>query len=58
MEIILIWLILVVAVTVLAVKKGRSGLVWFLAAAVLSPLVGLILLALPKIDKHTAEQPR
>ena len=46
MELVLIWLLLCVAVCVLAARYRRSVLGWLLLSIVLSPLVIVVLLAL------------
>lgn len=49
MEIVIGWLICAIVVAVIASNRGRSGFGWFLIAALLSPLIGLILvLVFPK----------
>lgn len=42
MEIVVLWLILAIAVGALANSRGRSGVGFFLLSAILSPLLGLI----------------
>ena len=45
------WLALAIIVGVAANTRGRSGVGWFLLAAVISPLIaGLLVLALPRFD--------
>lgn len=46
MEIVTFWLIGAVVVAVIAGSRGRSGLGWFVLSLLLSPLLGLILVAL------------
>lgn len=47
MEIVLLWFGFALVVGVLAGKRGRSGIGWFLLACVISPLLaGLFVLAL------------
>jgi hypothetical protein len=42
------WILLAVAVGVIAASRGRNGTGWFLISLVVSPLIGLVLvLALP-----------
>lgn len=43
MEIVFFWLLLAVLVGLFASSRGRSGFGWFLFAAVLSPLIGFII---------------
>lgn len=43
MELIAVWVVLAVAVGILAGRYGRSGFGWFLFALILSPLLGFIL---------------
>lgn len=43
MEFLLVWLVCSVIIGVIASSRGRSGVGWFLIAALLSPLIGLIL---------------
>lgn len=46
-EIFLLWAALAIVVAVLASNRGRSGLLWFLIAVVISPLIaGLLVLVL------------
>ena len=42
------WFVLSVAVGVLASNRGRSGVGWFLLAALLTPLLGFILVLVAK----------
>jgi hypothetical protein len=50
MEIFLVWFVFAFLVAIAASSRGRSGAAWFLISAVLSPLVGLILvLVLPNL---------
>lgn len=46
MEYVFIWLVGAVVVAVIAGARGRSGLGWFVLSLLLSPLIGLILVAL------------
>ncbi|HHT9005579.1 TPA: hypothetical protein ACT5CV_005290 [Burkholderia cenocepacia] len=48
MGIFLLWLIFSVAVGMLAVKRGRSGLGWGFAALVFSPLIAVIFLLIAR----------
>lgn len=58
MEFVVGWLVLSVVVGVVASARGRSGFGYFLLAAVLSPLVGLVLaLALPAKFQPVAADP-
>lgn len=43
-----IWFILAIAVGIFGSNRGRSGFGWFLISALLSPLIGLILLLATK----------
>jgi len=48
MELVLGWLLFSILVAVLAARRGRSGLGWFVISALLSPLfAGLLVLILP-----------
>lgn len=48
MELVIGWLVFSVLVALLAVRRGRSGVGWLFVAALLSPLIGvLMLLVLP-----------
>lgn len=50
--IVLIWLVLALCTAVAANARGRNPVGWFLIAALLSPLIGLLLLiAFPTIDR-------
>jgi len=56
LEIALFWLALSVVVGVAASSKGRSGVGWFLLAAIVSPLIaGLLILALPSRKPPTPQ---
>lgn len=47
MEVVFFWFFLAVVVGIYAARRGRSGIGWFLLAALLSPLLaGLLCLAL------------
>ena len=46
MEWAVIWLVLCGVVSFIATNRGRSGAGWFLLSVVLSPLIGLVLVAL------------
>lgn len=55
MEIFLGWLVCSIVIGVIASSRGRSGFAWFLIAALLSPLIGLILvLVFPKLGQAAA----
>lgn len=55
MEIFLGWFVLSIIIGVIASSRGRSGFGWFLLAALLSPLIGLILvLVFPKVGAAAA----
>lgn len=57
MEIFLLWAGLAIVAGIAARGRGRSGLLWFVIAALFSPLIALILLAfLPRIE--AGERPR
>ena len=52
----LVWVVLTIVVTVIAVEKGRSGVGYFLLSLFFSPLVGvLILIAAPDRARHARE---
>lgn len=55
MEILLIWLLLCVSVCVLAARYDRSVFAWFVLSLLLSPLVGIVLLALGPAQARVAE---
>lgn len=48
MEIFLFWVGLAIAVGIFASNRGRSGFGWFLISLVISPLLGLIFVAVMK----------
>ncbi len=48
MELFILWLLLAVAVGVLASNRGRNGFGWFLFSMLLSPLLGVIFLLVSK----------
>ena len=48
MVIIVFWILLSIAVAMLASKRGRNGFSWFLISAVISPLLGFIFLLVSK----------
>lgn len=54
MEIFLFWFLFSIAIAVWAGNKGRSGLLWFLLAVVISPLLAAIFLAVSKNLKEPA----
>jgi len=59
MEVLVIWVVLAVIAGVVASGKGRSGVGWFLFAIVLSPLIGLLVVALlPSKKPMPAAPPR
>lgn len=60
MEIIFIWLLLAVGVGLLANSRGRSGIGFFLLSAILSPLLGLIVVLVMsnKIEDERKERLR
>jgi hypothetical protein len=58
MEIIVFWLLLAAGVGLLANSQGRSGLGFFLLSAVLSPLLGLIVVLVTKNPKEQEEKER
>lgn len=60
MEIILVWLLLAAGVGLLANSRGRSGFGFFLLSAVLSPLLGLIVVLVMsnKVEDEKREQLR
>ena len=53
---IVIWLVLAILVGVYANGKGRSGIVFFLLAIVLSPLIAFIIALVVKPDVHKVEE--
>jgi hypothetical protein len=55
-EWLVIWIVLAIVGAIVASHKGRSGVGWFFLCALLTPLVILILLALPTL-KATEPQP-
>lgn len=56
MEFILFWLVFCVVVGVAASSRGRSGFGWFLLSAIISPLLGLILVLV--IGRKDTPSPR
>jgi hypothetical protein len=44
-EIVILWLVFAVLVGMLAAFRGRSGVAWFLIAVLISPLLGLLFVA-------------
>ena len=60
MEFAVIWFTLAVVVGIAAAIRGKSGLGYFLLAVVLSPVIGVVLLALTpsKAADADAKQPR
>jgi hypothetical protein len=49
MEALILWLGFSIAIGILASRRGRSGIGWFLFSLILSPLLGLIfVLVLPR----------
>ncbi|WP_124470767.1 hypothetical protein [Burkholderia ubonensis] len=44
MEVFLLWFVFSVAVALLANKRGRSGVAWFVIAVITSPLIAAIFL--------------
>jgi hypothetical protein len=48
MELLVIWIILAIVGAIVASNKGRSGAGWFFLCLLLTPVVILILLALPR----------
>jgi hypothetical protein len=51
MDLFLVWIVLSIVAGVMASNRGRSGFGWFLISCLLSPLIGLLLLAiLPRQD--------
>ena len=55
MEIIFFWVLFAIAVGIFAANKGRSGFGWFLFSIFLSPLLGLIFVAVVR-DKRLEEK--
>jgi hypothetical protein len=56
MEIFIIWLVLSIIAGVIASNKGRSGFGFFLLAALLSPLVGIIAALIASENKNNVEE--
>lgn len=55
MELVIIWIVLSFVVAYIATTKARSGFGFFLLSALLSPLIGLIVVAIvPR--KQTAQK--
>ena len=54
--VIIIWLILCFLIGKYASTKGRSGIAYFFIAALLSPLIGLIIVVLISPDKEVMEK--
>jgi hypothetical protein len=46
MDLILFWFILSIVAGVFAGTKGRSGVGWFLISCLISPIIGLLLIAI------------
>ena len=57
MEIVLVWVALSLAVGLLAVKRGRSGIGWGLGALVFSPLLAVIFLMLSRNLSEASDAP-
>lgn len=51
----IIWLVLAILVGVFATNRGHSGIVFFLIAAVLSPLIGFIIVLVMKPNTQEIE---
>ena len=58
MEVVVIWLGLSVLAGVIAARKGRSGIGFFLLAALLSPLIGIIAALIANSDAAVMERRR
>ena len=56
MEFVVGWLLLAVLVALLADSRGRSGVGFFFLSALLSPLLGLIVVLVTKNPKDEAEK--
>jgi hypothetical protein len=57
MTYVLFWIVLSIAVAVIAVSKNRSGFGWFLISFLLSPLIAIICVAcMPAISKEQPKQ--
>lgn len=57
MTVFIFWILLAVAVGMLASKRGRSGFGWFLLSALLSPLLGFIFVLVAKdLSQSTPSQ--
>jgi len=50
MEWLTIWIVIAIVGAIVANNKGRSGLGWFLLCLILTPLMVLVLLALPALN--------
>lgn len=65
MEIFIFWLLFSIVVGIAASSRGRSGFLWFLLAAIISPLLAIILVLVLPNKSHqpqatqyaTGEQP-
>lgn len=60
MEFVFFWIVLSIAVGVIAGSKGRTGFGYFMLSLLLSPLIiGIVVLAMPKVvpagQRETAE---
>lgn len=55
MTFLVIWIIASIAVAYAAAQRGRSAVAWFLISALLSPVLGvLLLLACPALERRAA----
>ena len=50
MELLVVWIVIAIVGAIVAGNKGRSGVGWFFACLILTPLAILILLALPRLE--------
>ena len=56
MEIVLFWVLFCIVVGVIATSKGRSGFGYFFLSMLISPVLGLILVAcMPRLPKQGSE---
>ena len=57
MDVFIIWFMFAVLVGALASSKGRSGLLWWGFAMILSPLIaGILLLIIPSVEQKQISQ--
>lgn len=56
MEITILWLFFSVIVGVVASKKGRSGIGYFMLSAIISPLIGIIIVLVVGDNRQNVEK--